>query len=509
MAPILRLSRITKRFPGVTALDGVDFELAPGEIHALMGENGAGKSTLVNVISGLIRPTSGMIFLDEKEVRFDSSLDSQRAGISTITQEFNLIPKLTVAENIFLGREPVTRAGTLNWTEIRHRAESILSELGLNVPLNQRVEYLSVGDRQLVEVAKALSLDFRVITMDEPTAALNASEVSRLFQIIRTLKARGTAVLYVSHRLNEVFRIADRVTVIRDGKRVGTRPMAELDEKSIVGMMLGRELDLRQILEERRTAGNADVALLSVKELTIPGAVKSLSFDLQRDEILGCAGLIGSGRDELTKALFGLAPYSSGSISLEGRPLVLRDPFDAMREGIYMLPEDRKTEGVFPDLTVLENLLINAPPSNLQRSRSRGFIDQRLEHRTYDSIRSTLNIRAQSPEQLIVKLSGGNQQKVLIGRALVSRSRILLLNEPTRGVDVGTKLEIHSLIRKLAKEGISIIVSSSDVPELVSVSDRCLVLSAGKAAGMLGKEEITEENITTLAIGQKALPEVS
>ncbi len=508
MGLVLRLSQITKRFPGVTALDGVDFELAAGEIHALMGENGAGKSTLVNVISGLIRPTAGRIFLDEKEVRFDSSLDSQRAGISTITQEFNLVPTLTVAENIFLGREPVSRAGTLNWTEIRRRAQSILSELGLRVPLNQRVEYLSVGDRQLVEVAKALSLDFRVIMMDEPTAALNASEVNRLFQIIRGLRDRGTAVLYVSHRLNEVFRIADRVTVLRDGRKVGTRLMTELDEKSIVGMMLGRELDLRQTHEEGRSAAAAGVPLLSVRGLTIPGAIRELSFDLQRGEILGCAGLIGSGRDELTKALFGLAPRSSGSISLEGRPLALRNPLDAIREGIYMLPEDRKTEGVFPDLTVLENLLINARPSNAQRSGSRGFIDRSLENSTYDSIRSTLNIRAQSPEQLVIKLSGGNQQKVLIGRALVSRSRILLLNEPTRGVDVGTKLEIHSLIRRLAEQGIAILVSSSDVPELVSVSDRCLVLSAGRASGLLSKEQITEETITALAIGQKAASEV-
>lgn len=508
MASILCLSRITKRFPGVTALDEVDFDLAPGEVHALMGENGAGKSTLVNIISGLIRPTSGNILLDEKEVRFDSSLDSQRAGISTITQEFNLVPKLTVAENIFLGREPVTRAGTLNWSEIRVRARSILSELGLNVPLNQRVEYLNVGDRQLVEVAKALSFDFRVITMDEPTAALNASEVDRLFQIIGTLKARGRAVLYVSHRLNEVFRIADRVTVLRDGKRVGTRPMAELDEGSIVAMMLGRELDLRRIREERQEAEDGGVPILSVKGLTIPGGVRNVSFELRHGEILGCAGLIGSGRDELTKALFGLIPHSGGSIHLEGRPLVLRSPLDAMREGISLLPEDRKTEGIFPDLTVLENLVINSRPSHPTRAGWRAFIDRSGEQSAYDSIRSTLNIRAQSPGQLIVKLSGGNQQKVMIGRALVSSSRILLLNEPTRGVDVATKLEIHSLIRKLAKDGLSIIVSSSDVPELVSISDRCLVLSAGKVAGLLGKEEIIEQNITALAIGQEAVREV-
>lgn len=508
MAPILRLSRITKSFPGVTALDEVDFELAAGEVHAVVGENGAGKSTLVNIISGLIRPTSGQILMDEKVVRFNSSLDSQRAGISTITQEFNLVPKLTVAENIFLGREPVTRAGTLNWSEIRRRAGLILSELGLNAPLNQRVEYLNVGDRQLVEVAKALSLDFRVITMDEPTAALNASEVDRLFQIIGRLKARGIATLYVSHRLNEIFRIADRVTVLRDGKRVATRPMVELNEKSIVAMMLGREVDLRQIQKERQAVGEARFPVLSIKELTIPGAIRKVTFDVWRGEVLGCAGLIGSGRDELTRVLFGLTSYSAGVISLEGRPLALRSPLDAMREGIFMLPEDRKTEGIFPDLTVLENLVINN-----RRSRSRpagfgAFIDPSSEQTKYDSIRNTLSIRAQSPGQLIGKLSGGNQQKVMIGRALVSNSRILLLNEPTRGVDVGTRLEIHSLIRKLAKEGISIFVSSSDVPELVGVSDRCLVLSAGETAGLLSKEEINEQHITALAIGQEAAREV-
>ena len=510
MAPILRLSRITKRFPGVTALDEVDCEFAAGEVHAVMGENGAGKSTLVNVISGLIRPTSGMILIDEKEVRFNSSLDSQRASISTITQEFNLVPKLTVAENIFLGREPVTRAGTLNWSEIHRRAGSILAELGLNVPLNQRVEYLNVGDRQLVEVAKALSLDFRVITMDEPTAALNASEVDRLFEIIRRLKARGIAILYVSHRLNEIFRIADRVTVLRDGKRVATRAMQELDEKSIVGMMLGREIDLGQTPKEQQAVGEDRLPILSISELTIPGVIKKVSFDLRRGEVLGCAGLIGSGRDELTRVLFGLTSYSAGTISLEGRPLVLRSPLDAMREGIYMLPEDRKIEGIFPDLTVLENLVINNRRSSSSRPAGLGaFIDPSDEQTAYDSIRNTLNIRAQSPGQLIGKLSGGNQQKVMIGRALVSNSRILFLNEPTRGVDIGTRLEIHSLIRKLAKDGISIFVSSSDVPELVSVSDRCLVLSAGENAGLLAKEDISEQHITALAIGQEAAREVS
>jgi ABC-type sugar transport system ATPase subunit len=497
MGPVLQVVKITKQFSGVRALNEVDLDLLPGEVHALMGENGAGKSTLINIISGLIRPTAGGIVLDGKPTQFNNSLEAKRAGISTITQEFNLVPQLTVAENIFLGREPVRRGVFIDWKEVRHRAEETLKSLGLKVPLNQRVEYFDVGDRQLIEIAKALCADFRVIMMDEPTAALNAAEVDRLFEIILSMKQQGVAVLYVSHRLNEVFRIADRITVLRDGSRVDTRPLAGLKEDDVVSMMLGRAL-VRQPAASHAEEARKGTAL-SVRELSVPGALRDISFDLSYGEVLGCAGLIGSGRFELMRCLFGLEQRSHGSIEIDGRQVALKNPQEAIREGLSMLAEDRKTEGIFPDLEVLENLMISAAQTSGRRGRL--VLDSASELKEYEHIRDLLSIRAYSPHQLITKLSGGNQQKVMIGRSLVSKSRIFLLNEPTRGVDVGTKMEIHALIRRLATQGYAILVSSSDVPELVAVSDRCIVFTAGRTKGTLPKEQITEDNVTALAIG--------
>lgn len=498
-SPILSLTGISKQFPGVRALEGVDFQLFAGEVHALMGENGAGKSTLINIISGLLQPTSGQIFIGGQEVVFSNALQAQKAGISTITQEFNLVPQLTVAENIFLGREPKRRIGLLNWPEIRRRASDVLKELKLNVLLSQRVSYLSVGDRQLVEIAKALSMDFRIITMDEPTAALNATEVARLFEIIERLKQRGIAVLYVSHRLREIFQIADRVTVLRDGKRVDTRRLEEVSEDDVVTMMLGRALKKEETIYEAIQV--AEKAALSVKNISVSGVLSNISFDLHAGEVMGCAGLIGSGRYELARALFGLERISEGKIQINGQPALLNSPNDALCHSLYMLPEERKVEGIFPDLTVRENLLISA--RRLFQRLSELLIDANEEEKQYEEMRSSLRIRASSSAQRIIKLSGGNQQKVMLGRALMSKAHILLLNEPTRGVDVSARVEIHAAIRNLAKTGYAILVSSSDIPELVSVSDRCLVLSAGRSKGVLNRAQINEDNVTALAIGQE------
>jgi len=498
-SPILRLTGISKQFPGVRALEGVDFHLFAGEVHALMGENGAGKSTLINIISGLLQPTSGQILVGGQEVVFSNTLRAQKAGISTITQEFNLVPQLTVAENIFLGREPKRRFGLLNWPEIRRRASEVLEELRLKVPLQQRVSYLSVGDRQLVEIAKALSMDFRIITMDEPTAALNATEVARLFEIIERLKQRGIAVLYVSHRLREIFQIADRVTVLRDGKKVDTRRLAEVSEDDVVTMMLGHALNKEETSYEAIQA--SEKAALSVRNISVPGVLSDISFNLYAGEVMGCAGLIGSGRYELARALFGLERISEGKIEINGQPALLSSPNDALRHSLYMLPEERKVEGIFPDLTVRENLLISA--KRLFQRLSELSIDADQEEKEYDKMRELLRIRASSSAQGITKLSGGNQQKVMLGRALMSNSRILLLNEPTRGVDVAARVEIHAAIRKLAQTGYAILVSSSDIPELVTVSDRCLVLNAGRTKGLLNRVQINEDNVTALAIGQE------
>jgi ribose transport system ATP-binding protein len=498
-SPILSLTGISKQFPGVTALEGINFQLFAGEVHALMGENGAGKSTLINITSGLLQPSSGQILIGGQEVVFSNALQAQKAGISTITQEFNLVPQLTVAENIFLGREPKKRMGLLNWPEIKRRAADVLKELKLNVPLNQRVSYLSVGDRQLVEIAKALSMDFRIITMDEPTAALNATEVARLFEIIERLKQRGIAVLYVSHRLKEIFQIADRVTVLRDGKTVDSRHLSEISEDDAVTMMLGRALKKEEASYEAIQV--SEKAALSVKNISVPGVLSNISFNLYSGEVMGCAGLIGSGRYELARALFGLERISEGKIEIDGRPALLNSPNEALRHSLYMLPEERKVEGIFPDLTVRENLLISA--KRLFQRLSELLIDADQEEEQYDKMRVLLRIRASSSAQGITKLSGGNQQKVMLGRALTSNSRILLLNGPTRGVDVAARVEIHAAIRKLAQTGYAILVSSSDIPELVTVSDRCLVLSAGRAKGMLNRAQIDENNLTALAIGQE------
>jgi ABC-type sugar transport system ATPase subunit len=494
--PVLCLTDISKQFPGVRALDDVDLRLFPGEVHALMGENGAGKSTLINIISGLLHPTSGTISLAGKEVTFGGASQALKAGISTITQEFNLVPELTVAENIFLGREPRNSMGLLDWRTIKRQAARVLTELGLKVSLDQRVDYLSVGDRQLVEIAKALSMEFRIIMMDEPTAALNSSEVARLFEIIEKLKSRGIAILYVSHHLREIFRIADRVTVLRDGKRVDTKRIDEVNEDDVVTMMLGRALKKEAAIYQPVSV--SDETALSVRNLTVPGFLTDVSFDLHIGEVLGCAGLIGSGRYELTRALFGLQQISGGKITVNGRPARLNSCNDAMTRGIYMLPEERKVEGIFPDLSVRENLLISA--KRLFQLSLLNFVD---DEQKYQEVRTTLEIRAAHSELKITKLSGGNQQKVMLGRALISDSRILLLNEPSRGVDVGTRVEIHTTIRKLAANGYAIIVSSSDIPELVTVSDRCLVLSGGRTKGILDRRRIQEDTVTALAIGQE------
>jgi len=498
--PILVAQQVCKQFPGARALDNVDLELIPGEVHALVGENGAGKSTLIKVLGGQHRPTSGTILVNGRPVHFDNPLQSQAAGISVINQEFNLIPQLTIAENIFLGREPTNRAGTIDWATIRQRSAAILRELGLNIAPTLRVEYLSVADKQLVEVAKALSQDFRVMIMDEPTAALNSAEVERLFEIIASLRQRGVAVLYVSHRLSEIFRIADQVTVLRDGKRVDTCAIKDLTERDVITMMLGRALDDYQI--EKVGASEKPVAL-SVQNLTVPAALGGVSFDLHYGEVVGVAGLVGSGRSEMMRALYGILPHS-GVVQINGRQVEIDDPGRALRAGIFMLPEDRKTEGLFLDLDVLENLVMKRP-RHKESAWKRLFLAGGVERGLYQRMRDMLAIRAHSSSQLIATLSGGNQQKVLLGRALVSEARILLLNEPSRGVDVGTKVEIHELIRQLAKDGNAVMVSSSDVPELVKVSDRCLVLSAGRLSGALRGSQITEDNILACAIGHATI----
>jgi len=473
----------------------------PGEVHALVGENGAGKSTLIKILGGLLCPTSGIIQLDGRTVYFNNPLQAQVAGVSVITQEFNLVPQLTVAENIFLGREPKRRSGLVDWDTINRRSTQLLQKVGLKVSPTQRLEYLNVADKQLVEIAKALSREFRYIIMDEPTATLSKVEVERLFTIIRGLRQRGAGVLYITHHLNEIFRIADRVTVLRDGRKIGTRLIKGLTESDAITMIMGRVLKGYSIEHEERDETRAPA--LSVRNLIVPRALFGISFDLHYGEVLGCAGLVGSGRSVLLHVIFGLLHMSGGEIQVDGRPVSLLNATDAIREGILMLPEDRQVEGIFPDLTVLENLVINAQRAD--NVFSRFLLDKKAEWEKYDRVRISLSIQAHSPSQMVSTLSGGNQQKVILGRAFMTQSRILLLNEPTRGVDVGTKVEIHELIRQMAHEGRAILVSSSDIPELTKVSDRCLILNAGREGGLLVNKQVTEDNILAHTISQIAV----
>jgi ribose transport system ATP-binding protein len=492
--PVLAVKAVAKRFGGVHALRGVDFDLRAGEVHALIGENGAGKSTLIKVLAGLHRPSAGHVELRGLAVSFFTPLDAQRAGIAVVSQEFTLVPQLSIAENIFLGREPRRAWRLIDWKTARRRSRELLHEFGLEVDPREPVASLSVADQQLVEIAKALSQDPPVLIMDEPTAALNAAEVERLLLNVVRLRERGVAVVYVSHRLPEIVRISDRITVLRDGSHVATLATSTVTEDRLVTLMLGHELAAATI--EHHPVSD-EKPLLAVEGLSAGGYFQDIAFDVRPGEILGVAGLIGSGRSELMRALFGLLTPTSGRVVVDGRPLEGSDPRDSLARGVFLLSEDRKADGILPDLSVRENLFLTAVPA---KSRSKWRIDADAERAEYAQVKDFLDIRAHTADQPVPTLSGGNQQKVLLGRALVSRARVLLLNEPTRGVDVGAKVDIYTAVRKLADSGAAVVVSSSDAPELAKLSDRCLVLNRGKAVRLLGSGETDEDAIIAAAV---------
>jgi ABC-type sugar transport system ATPase subunit len=498
-APILAAHGIVKRFGGVQALGGVDFDVRAGEVHALVGENGAGKSTLIKVLGGLYKPTEGEIELRSKRVSFSGPLASQRAGIGVVAQEFTLVPKLSIAENVLLGHEPRRLWGLLDWPAMRERTSGLLSELGLEADPRTPVASLSIADQQLVEIAKALSLEPTVLIMDEPSAALNESEVDRLFEVVSALRDRDVGVVYVSHRLEEVFRLADRITVLRDGERVGTHDKDSMSEDELITEILGREL--KQHEHKPRESEEGSEALLRVNGLSLDGAFADVDFEVRAGEILGVAGLVGSGRSELTRALFGLLTPTAGSAQIDGTALTSTEPRAALAAGVFLLSEDRKSDGLIPDLSVRENLFLTASPDD---GGSSWRLRADAETKKYEEVKEFLDIRAHSPEQPIPTLSGGNQQKVLLGRALTSKARVLLLNEPTRGVDIGAKSDIYTALRKLASEGSAVLVSSSDALELSQVCDRCLVMSRGRVIRMLGPSELDEDTIVATAVRARA-----
>jgi inositol transport system ATP-binding protein len=497
--PLLRMTGIDKRFPGVHALADVHLEVLPGEVHALLGENGAGKSTLLKILSGAQQPDAGTIELGGERVSMASPHDAQRRGIVTIYQEFTLAPNMTIAENVFIGREPGNRI-FVDWRRMAAETRAITSRLGLDLKPLSIVRDLNVAEQQMVEIARALSMRSRLIVMDEPTSALSSSEVEKLFRIIRDLKAQGLSIIFVTHRLEEVMQICDRYTVLRDGRFVGSGAIAETTVDGIIRLMVGRQVSA--LFEPRHDADPGSVAL-RVEGLTRRGnaqdqnatVLDDVTFEVRRGEILGIAGLVGAGRTETARAVFGADPYDAGRVLIDGAPVNIRSPQDAIRHGIGLVPEDRKQQALFLSLAVRTNLSMAAH----DRIKRWGvFIDEGSESALVEEFRKALNIRMASPEQLVANLSGGNQQKVVLARWLALRPRVLIVDEPTRGIDVGAKVEVHSLLFDMARRGIAIIAISSELPEVLAISDRIVTMREGRVTGEMRRAEASEEALMTL-----------
>jgi ribose transport system ATP-binding protein len=500
MTAVLQVADVVQEYPGVRALKGVTLDVHAGQVLGLVGENGAGKSTLIRILGGIEQPVRGTVRLKGAEQRFRSSADSQAAGISVVSQEFRQVPQLSVADNIFLGHE-LTTSGVVQRGRTRARSVEVLEQLGMDLDPDRPVSSLTVGDRQMVEIARALSRTFDVLIMDEPTAALNGAEIARLHTIVRRIAEQGKAVIYVSHHLDEIFAICDEVAVLRDGELVAKQPTAELDEARLVEHMLGRKPQTYEHVSS--DAGDGGQVRLAVRDLQVPGIAEPFSLQVRAGEVLGLAGLVGSGRTELTRALFGDLVALSGTVVVDGNDVRMRSPREAVRNGVFMLPEERKTEGILPHLDVTENAMVSRDRRGLPWSR-RVLPLRRDESAEFARLRDEMRIRVPHGRQLIGNLSGGNQQKVLLGRALLSGCSVLLLNEPTRGVDVGAKVDIYQLIKQLADRGVAVVVSSSDAPELAAIADRCLVYFAGRQVAELHGRDVTEENIVGASVGQTA-----
>ena len=489
---LLEVENVRKAFPGVIALDDVSFRLKRGHVHALMGENGAGKSTLMKIISGIYTPDSGSFRLKGQEIRLHSPLDALRYGIAMIHQELNLMAFMTVAENIWIRREPLNGFGLVRHGEMRRRTQELFDRLDIHLDPDAEVRDLSVANRQMVEIAKAVSYDSDILIMDEPTSALTDREVEHLFKIIRTLKAQGKGIVYITHKMNELFEIADEVSVFRDGKFVGERPAAEVTRDDIIKMMVGREITQ---MFPKMTVPIGDV-ILSVKGLTLAGRFHDISFDLRKGEILGLAGLVGSGRSNVAETLFGVTPATSGTIAIDGKPIVIKNPAMAMDAGMAFLTEDRKETGCFLLLDITDNMQV----ALLRNSHvTAGFVNEGEIEKLCLEQKDVLRVRTPNLHEPILNLSGGNQQKVLIARWLMTHPRILILDEPTRGIDVGAKAEIHRLISELAGKGVAVIMISSEMPEVLGMSDRVLVMHEGRMTGIVDRKDATQVTIMELA----------
>jgi ABC-type sugar transport system ATPase subunit len=491
--PLLRMDGIGKSFPGVRALQGVSLDLHAGEVLALLGENGAGKSTLIKVLAGAHVPDAGSIHIGGVERRIRNPIEARRAGVAVIYQEFNLIPALTAAENIFLGRER-SRAGFVRHGAERRQAEELFRRIGVPVDPAALCRDLTVAQQQVVEIAKALATDARILVMDEPSATLTPQEVERLFVVIRDLKAQGLGIIYVSHRLDEIFEIADRVTVLRDGRHVATRPVGEVSRDGLIELMVGRRLD--QEFPNRQAA--VGEPRLVVRDLRRGRKVRGVSFEVRRGEVVGLTGLVGSGRTETARLIFGADRPEGGTVSLDGRPRQLANPRQAIRAGIALLTEDRKGQGLILAQSVRDNFAL----PNLATWSRLGLVDRRRERAALRRFIDGLHIRLASPEQPVATLSGGNQQKVVLAKWLERNCEVVIFDEPTRGIDVGAKYEIYLLINELAAQGKAILMISSELPEVLGMSDRILVMHEGRLTGEITDVAgATQEQIMKLAVG--------
>ncbi|MBL7223922.1 MAG: sugar ABC transporter ATP-binding protein [Candidatus Brocadiae bacterium] len=489
---LLELQDVSKSYSGVLALQGVCLSVERGEVHALVGENGAGKSTLIKIVAGAIQADEGAVWVDGSKVRLHGPSHSQALGISVIHQELNLLPQMSVAENLFLAREPRRKVcRLLDWPRLRRMAREALATVGLSIDPATRVARLSIAEKQLVEIAKALTLDARIILMDEPSATLTERELGRLFRIIGDLKQRGVAVLYISHRLEEVFEIADRVTVIRDGQWIDTQPVDCLDRRSLIHRMVGREMEEEFPPRKARRGGE----LLRVDGLCVPGRVHDASFCVRSGEVVGLGGLVGAGRTELARAVFGADPRSAGRISIEGREARVASCAEAIRLGMALLTEDRKEQGLHLGRGIHQNISL----VNLKELVSFGLLRLVEERRVAGRYVRELSIRTPSVTQQVRNLSGGNQQKVVLAKWLYSKARIFLFDEPTRGIDVGTKYEIYLLLNRLAEAGMGVMIISSELPELIGLCDRVLIMADGRIVGEVSGEGMTQEAIMELA----------
>lgn len=490
---ILQVRNLSKSFSGVKALDHVQLDLRRGEVHALMGENGAGKSTFMKILVGLLSPDTGEIVFEGETLHHAHVRDLLKKGISMIHQEILLVPELTVAQNIFLGQEPSKRL--LSWLkddEINKQTTELLHQIGADISPKTKMKYLSVAQMQMVEIAKAIANKSKVIIMDEPTSAISEKEVEMLFKLIQDLKQKGVAIVYISHKMDEIYTIADTITVLRDGKYITTKPATELDRKNLIALMVGREIET--LYPDAPT--NKGEIMLSVKNLTSRGKFSAISFDVYQGEVVGLAGLMGAGRSEIARAIYGLDKYDSGEILIKGTPTKISSAKEAVKNGIGYVSEDRKGWGFIPALSVKHNLSL----ASIKNHTKNGWINTTTETQAAKNAVEELKIKAATLNQSVIYLSGGNQQKVVIGKVLATNPTIVILDEPTRGVDVGAKFEIYKLINQLKSKGIAIIMISSELPEIIGMSDRVVVLSKGKQTATFDKQQATQENIMHYAV---------